>query len=155
MATAMPRAPDASHQTTPATATAVAKTPPSKGLRLLAPLLALLASVGPAVHAAAAALPGYQRFRDGREAESNLISGIVLFGVGLIITIIITVVVLQFYPLLTSEVNTAQTDANSTTSATNSLDLLPLILVIGLVFLGLGTMFAGLSMIVKATRSVG
>lgn len=141
-------------------------TPPPERFRLLAPLLVWFAALLHPVRTAVAGmmepamntalgLPGMERFRKGDEAQNGLIPGIVLFGVGLIIAIIITVVVLQFYPLLTSEVNTAQTDPNSTTSATNSLDLLPLVIVIGLVFLSLGTMFAGLSMIVKATRGIG
>jgi hypothetical protein len=145
--------------------------------RLLAPLLALLAFLAAPVRmavadaaarasplamavvpGAATTVPASRRRRfglDDEHANTSIISGVVVFGIGLIVFVFMAIVLLNFYPSLTSATATAAADPNSTDGANNSLDLLPLIFVIGVVLLGLATMFAGLVMIIKSVRGFG
>lgn len=66
-------------------------------------------------------------------------------AIGGILVAIAFVVVLTIFPILTSAVNTAQDDANSTTTLDSLLSLIPLVFVAALVIAGVGFLVSGVS----------
>lgn len=66
-------------------------------------------------------------------------------AVGGILVAIAFVVVLTIFPILTSAVNTAQEDGNSTTTLDSLLSLIPLVFVAAIVIAGVGFLVAGVT----------
>lgn len=64
--------------------------------------------------------------------------------IGSILLVVSYVVALTLYPILTSQVKTAQSNANSTSTNNTLLGLLPTIFIIVLVVAGVGFLFKGL-----------
>lgn len=64
-------------------------------------------------------------------------------AVGGILVAIAFVVVLTIFPILTAAVNTAQDDANSSSTLDSLLSLIPLVFVAALVIAGVGFLIAG------------
>lgn len=64
--------------------------------------------------------------------------------IGSILLVVSYVVALTLYPILTSQVKTAQSNANSTSTNNTLLGLLPTLFIIVLVVAGVGFLFKGL-----------
>lgn len=79
-----------------------------------------------------------QRKNDaGNSPVKDVAVGFILFSISLLIA-------LTVLPLVTSEVNTAQGDANITASQSTLLGLIPTVLIVALVLSGVGFMVRGI-----------
>lgn len=80
------------------------------------------------------------RFRAEKAAEMNPIKDI---AVGFILVGIALVIALTILPVITSAVNTAQSDGNISSSDSTLLGLLPTLLIVGLLAGGVAFLFRG------------
>lgn len=87
---------------------------------------------------------GLQKLADNRfMADEGAQSPIQTIAVGFILIAISLVIALTILPTLTSQVNTAQSDPNVSTTDSTLLGLLPTLLIVGLLAGGVAFLFRG------------